>query len=1256
MVRSVSPGMLKVECESCQAPYQIDERRVPPAGLKMRCPKCGHSFLVLNPKNQAPAPAPAKEPVPPPSKGAPPEALASEPALERSPSRSRLPSDFPAALGFLDEPDLPVVSADLPAAKTPGPNLPVAKNPAPRPAPRATNPGLATKTPASAFPRPGPFGDVNLDLPAIPANLPEARRSPPKPPPLRASPTQVPLPKPAADLPAPKRGSLVDLPAVAADLPEVAASLPGIAGALPVLAASPPKPVPSHAGSGFGEIDLPTAADVLPAALPPDHHLPVRAAATPPPSGAVSFGEIELPREHSPSINPITGTSAHAAVVSPTTSADFGNLEFDEKPRARRISSRAPTAPKDADRGGGGMTFGEVDLSSPQEGPSSRDASSISVVGPLPLPDGDEVAADTGARRRTQHGKGAAVPSGAQAAATAPVRADGGESQVASTRKRSVGARVAVGVLVAAVVAGAALQLTSHGAYGYLDLFDRIHAKDYERATTATVVSTEKLLGSDTYGDAQAAVDVAAAAHAGMARAKPLTAYAAVVDYATAVRFGPDTSRASRAKQFLAELQPEEMVKYRDVALAAQAAANDDFEKARRALDAAAGKNDPVDPIQVTLANLRGNVELAARDGGAAILAFKRALGSSDDACAHFGLARAYELLGDSANAKSEIAATLAASPLHPGALIARARTNGALADDAQAFKDLATVLEGPARAKAAPNELSKAYSVRAWINLDRGGASEAREAFAQAVRIDPRNVLALSGEGRMLFSEGRYTEALARFDAALQIDSGSPETIASDAEAKLALDRLAEAKQQLVDARPRFPKSVSIVLLLGRVERHLGNYDAAEADMRAAVAMVDVSRRDAILPYVALSELLSSRGRLADARALLDEAKTKLASSAALDRALGDVAELQGDHDLALTQYKRALVQEPADNSSHFRLAVTLRRMRKFDDAGIELDKIAAADKDYPGLALERGLLFEDSGDVQKAIEQFKAALAQAPEDPDLELRVGSAYVAIGLPDEAIPMLRKVIQKRPASAEAQHFMGRALMLKGPTQQNEAIRYLQRAVDADQNRAEYHVYLAWAANDATKFDLASKEIEATLAIDKLNADAYWQRGLMERKQGAVVDAIKDEKRALALRPSRYEAHATLAECYGDRGNPAAALAEWAKAVASDGDASGPDGAVPHPDWRYQYGKLLMDRGNVGAALPLLLPAATTVEKSDQRPGWLAHLEVLTAEALQKSGRKSEAVEHYRRFMEIAPVNSPDRDDAQAALKRLSGER
>ena len=41
--------MVKVECDGCRSPYQIDERRIPPTGLKMRCPKCGKSILVNKP-------------------------------------------------------------------------------------------------------------------------------------------------------------------------------------------------------------------------------------------------------------------------------------------------------------------------------------------------------------------------------------------------------------------------------------------------------------------------------------------------------------------------------------------------------------------------------------------------------------------------------------------------------------------------------------------------------------------------------------------------------------------------------------------------------------------------------------------------------------------------------------------------------------------------------------------------------------------------------------------------------------------------------------------------------------------------------------------------------------------------------------------------------------------------------------------------------------------------------------------------------
>jgi tetratricopeptide (TPR) repeat protein len=586
--------------------------------------------------------------------------------------------------------------------------------------------------------------------------------------------------------------------------------------------------------------------------------------------------------------------------------------------------------------------------------------------------------------------------------------------------------------------------------------------------------------------------------------------------------------------------------------------------------------------------------------------------------------------------------------------LILRARR---ASDPADSLAGVAKVIEGPARGKASPSELSAAYSARAWVELDRGAATDARVAFAEAVKLNPSNVDALNGEGRLFLNEGRNAEALARFDTALKLAPSSPLTIANDAEAKIALERLEDAKQQLVAARDRFPRSIPILLVLGMVEEHLGNHDPAEADLRAAITNADPTSSDAVLAYVALSSLQSARGRLTDARATLDAAKKKLPPSSALELAFGSVNELQGDFEGAIAHYRAALAKDPKDVGAHFHLAVALRRIRRFEEASGELDRVAAVDRDYPGLLLERGLLFEDSGDVEKAIDQFKSALAKAPDDPDLQLRVGAAYVAIGRPDDALPMLRKVLDKRPTSAEANHYIGRALKLKGGSLEADALHYLKRAVELDPNRAEFHVYLAWAANDATpaQLELARDEIDRALALDKVNAEAYWQRGVLERMEGAVEDAVKDEKHALELRPSRYEAHATLAECYEDKNDDTDALAEWPRAISGDTPGVSGDGTT-HPYWRYRYGKLLMEKGNKPAALAQLLPAVAAAEKMEIRPGWLAPLEFLVAEGLRTTGRRADAIDHYKHFLEIAPVSSPDRYDAQKALDALSAGR
>ena len=121
------------------------------------------------------------------------------------------------------------------------------------------------------------------------------------------------------------------------------------------------------------------------------------------------------------------------------------------------------------------------------------------------------------------------------------------------------------------------------------------------------------------------------------------------------------------------------------------------------------------------------------------------------------------------------------------------------------------------------------------------------------------------------------------------------------------------------------------------------------------------------------------------------------------------------------------------------------------------------------------------------------------------------------------------------------HYLGRALLLKG-TNLAEALRYLKRAVDIDANRAEYHLYVGWGANEAGQPAVAQDELAKALELDKGLADAYWQMGVMQRKQGAVVDAVKNLQKALELRPSRFEAYATLAECFEDENRTGEAIA------------------------------------------------------------------------------------------------------------------
>jgi tetratricopeptide (TPR) repeat protein len=261
------------------------------------------------------------------------------------------------------------------------------------------------------------------------------------------------------------------------------------------------------------------------------------------------------------------------------------------------------------------------------------------------------------------------------------------------------------------------------------------------------------------------------------------------------------------------------------------------------------------------------------------------------------------------------------------------------------------------------------------------------------------------------------------------------------------------------------------------------------------------------------------------------------------------------------------------------------------------------------------------------------------------LKLRVGAAYVMVHKPEEALKLLEDVLRERGGSAEANHFMGRARLEQGGGQMVNAMRFLKRAVELDPHRAEYHLYVAWAANESSprQLRLASESVEKALALDKLLADGYWQRGIVRRYEKAVNDALIDLNHALELKPTRFEAYATIAECYQDRNEPEKALEAWQRAIAGNDRVA---------RWRLSYGKLLLDRHRGKEALSHLAFAVAEMEKDSPRPGDLHIAEFLLAETLHKQGQAKESIRHYQAYLQFAPSSDPDRVDARAALAAM----
>jgi tetratricopeptide (TPR) repeat protein len=258
---------------------------------------------------------------------------------------------------------------------------------------------------------------------------------------------------------------------------------------------------------------------------------------------------------------------------------------------------------------------------------------------------------------------------------------------------------------------------------------------------------------------------------------------------------------------------------------------------------------------------------------------------------------------------------------------------------------------------------------------------------------------------------------------------------------------------------------------------------------------------------------------------------------------------------------------------------------------------------------------------------------------DTGLMLRLGAAQVESGQLDAADQTLDNVIHEIPNSADAEYYIGRVAFARG--RGPDALTHFDRSLALDSTQAQYHLYAARAALDMNNLGRTLDEAEATLDRDPKSGDAFWVRGVVRLRSGAVKDALKDAARALELNPKRNEAQALMAECYDELRQLPQAVAAYLLALAADSTRG---------EWWYKLGRVFIDQGSRGQGAEALERAIKVGDPIDPPPYWLADSYRLLGDVARAGNNRKAAVTAYKRYLQLSPAGALDRTDVTKVLR------
>jgi len=165
----------------------------------------------------------------------------------------------------------------------------------------------------------------------------------------------------------------------------------------------------------------------------------------------------------------------------------------------------------------------------------------------------------------------------------------------------------------------------------------------------------------------------------------------------------------------------------------------------------------------------------------------------------------------------------------------------------------------------------------------------------------------------------------------------------------------------------------------------------------------------------------------------------------------LAVVLERQGKVEMAIEQYRRALLFWPEDSEALINLGCVHAEGNEFGVAVELFRRALEIEPNSPEAHTNLGIVLAKQGEIERGIEHFQQALKIKPDYLEAHISLGVFLARQGKSETAIEHYQRALEIKPDSADTHHNWGLALAKQGETE--KAITHFQKAWEINPDSA-----------------------------------------------------------------------------------------------------------------------------------------------------------------------------------------------------------